>query len=250
MRKQAIPLHLVLNIHLHQVLWVFIKVRARYKNPILYNFNYERHSKELGVSHQCLRKYVQQMYDLGWCYLHHGNLCFRSLNKLKNHLTEKGRWKKSNCVLIPVRETKREQMAELRCAVLNRNLHQQKFMIQQRVETVKKCVRKQRLNPNEYKRIREVGGIENYEKLLLPYLTLSNKRIGILFNRSKYTGRRLQSVFRKMELIETTTKIKLVESNVKPNEVVHYRSWGTGYIYNPASMQLFKRLSNEIHTKH
>lgn len=170
------------------------------------------------------------MIKLGWCNINNGNLCFKGISAIGGA-----------CVLIPAHENKSEQILEFRNAIIKNNIDKQVKQVKFKVETVKKAKQEYgKLTKKQLKYLQQ----NNIERPIIEP-TLSNKSFGVLINRGKYTGQRLQSKLRSCGYIKTKTRLDLIKSNVTFMEYHHcFRE--AGNIYNETTKQVFKRRSNAI----
>lgn len=250
-RLQPIPISLIAKANEDaefDTLRVWIALKQLYKrHTIIYNLRYDTLSNQTGISHTTLRKHIRIMFDNKWVkWTKNGHLILTSINKLKKHKNE-------TCILVPVQKNKSDQILHLRKVILHRNIKNQEKQIKQKKEIIHKCGRASGLlSKSEMSKMKKAGGLTKLENSLQTVTTLSNKSIGQLFTKSngltlsRVTGCRIQSKLRKEHLIKTKTRVELFKTN---SSIFEYNSMNReykGYIFNPTSKNLYKRLSNEI----
>jgi len=249
--KQPVPLSLISKANEDaefDTLRIWIVLKQLYKrNTVIYNLSYKTLSNQTGISHTTLRKHIRIMFENKWVkWTKNGHLILISINKLKKHKYE-------TCVLVPVCKQKSEQILQLRKVIIHRNIKNQEKRIFDKREIVNNCGRANgKLSPKQRKKINQAGGILNFEKQINSVTTLSNKSIGKLFTKknglslSQITGHRIQKGLRVRKLIQTKTRLELISKNSTPDYCKYANREKGGYIFNPNSKELFRRLSNEI----
>ena len=170
------------------------------------------------------------MIKLDWCHFNAGNLCFKGISAIGGP-----------CVLIPLHKSKTAQILEFRNAVIKHNIDNQIKQVKFKVETVKKAKQEYgKLNKKQLQYLQK-----NSIERPINEPTLSNKRFGVLINRGKYTGQRLQKQLRDAGMIKTRVRLQLIKSDVHIRE--YYECFLIpGNIYNANTKQVFKRESNAI----
>lgn len=241
-QKQPTPLSLLFYANkenLLSTLTIWLRLKAIHKHTIYYNFRYENISDLMGISHTCLRKHIKIMTSLGWCSIKNNHLHLTGINKLKSV-------KDKNCVLIKVKNNKKEQIDEFRQAIIANNIFNQEKAISRNYEIVKKAKTEYgKLSKKDLKRVMKKGGLLEFESKINGNTTLSNNKIGNLFGLSKYSGSRIQRTLKSKKLINSKINIKLVASNVNIYDFYFNYNFG-GYIYNKLSKTLYLRHSNTI----
>lgn len=241
MRKQAIPLGLLLHCNeygLFDTLRVWMRLKNLYTKQVFYNFSYASLSKKSGFSRTALKKHIPIMERLGLLTFSGNHLFLTGIDRLKSKY-------KKICVLVPICSNKRQQIAQLRHTIIRLNINNQKRQILIKKKLVSlKITGKGFISKSLYKKVKKGGGLAHYVKSLNTKTTLSNKRFGAIFNLSYYSGRKIQQMQKKLQLIETKPIYKLVKHNAKPIEKVML---GGKYRYEPNFGILLERTSNEIH---
>lgn len=113
---------------------------------------------------------------------------------------------------------------ELRGVILIQNLNNQKKAIARSSAIVKKCNRPDSIvSKREYKYIAKKGGLEVIEKNINKNVSLSNKNIGSLFNRSQSTGKLYQKRLNKQGVIHSKANIKVLLVGVVPKMCIELK---------------------------
>ena len=247
---QPIPLSLISKANddsEFDTLRVWIALKQLYKrNTIIYQLNYNTLSNLTGISHTTLRKHIKVMIENRWVKLSNNNLTITGINKLKKHKNE-------TCILVPVKKNKADQILQLRKVILHRNIKNQETQIKQKKEILQKCGRSSgQISKSEMRKVNRTGGISKLENSLQSVTTLSNKSIGELFTKSnglqlsRISGHRIQKKLRQSKLIKTKTRLELIKTNSSIFECKVMNRDYKGYIFNPNTNNLYRRLSNSI----
>lgn len=246
--KQLIPLRLLLNPELHQTLWIWMKLRSL-NNRIIYDYSHRTVSKGIGISHTCLSQHVARMIELGWIYMHSGNLCFTSLDKIDVRRQKDGQIIEHIFIPIELCKTKKKQILLFRHAVYWRCSDAQKKRISERREVVKKAESNAKLAPPQLKELQSKGGLAEYDRTIVRYVTLSNKTFGKKVNRSKSTGYNIQKQLREAGLITSISRHKVLYTN---QTYESYKYFMNDNLIKGVSFRngcIWQQLSNEVRIK-
>lgn len=201
MQTKALPYQLIENSFkdgLEDTLSYFIRLKSKYKKPIFYNYSLSKISKILNCSRSTAKKHIGIMIEKGWATEHALHLCLTSSNKINHQLN-------SFFIKVPVTKKKSDQVYFLRYALLKRRLNFQIKEVKKKTEIVK--IAKQvhgKITKKMMKKLLSHGGVYKFEKSIKSRITLSNKKIGAYFERSKSTGARYQKRMNQMGLIRST----------------------------------------------
>lgn len=198
------------------------------------------------MSHACLAHHVNRMIKLGWVKMHSGNLCFVSLDKIGITKRKDGVESVNNYISIKVCKTKKEQILLFRHAIIWRNVDRQKRAIKKRSDVVKLCKSNKKVAAYHLKQIARKGGLDEYEKTIVNYTTLSNTTFGLLINRSRSTGQILQKQLRDKKLIQTRFRHKVIKANATKQAFAYFMNDNLirGVKYRDGN--IYQQLSNEV----
>lgn len=221
----------------HNSLHYYIQIRSLYKGSIIYKFSNRKVAALIGCAPSVVSKHINILIENGLCHLHSGNLCFYSLNKVKEN--------KSNKIILnlPVFRNKRRMLDELRGTMIIQNLDSQILRIYKSSEIVKKCkIANSKISKKELQFISKNGGVDKTEKNINRRITLSNKSIGRLFSRSQSTGKIYQKRLNESSLIRSRAKIVIVDE-VYNHNMAHFMP---SCFFRTSNNQLALQLSNTI----
>ena len=191
----------------HDTLYYYVRLKKQFHKPIFYNYSYRKIANLINASPSSVSKHVKILIDKNLAHISNGHLCIYSPQNslLKNNI------KDNTIVNIPYHASKRAMLDELRGVILIQNLNCQKKAIARSSAIVKKCNRPDSIvSKREYKYITKKGGLEVLEKNINNNVSLSNKSIGVLFNRSQSTGKLYQKRLNKQGVISSKANIKVL----------------------------------------
>lgn len=198
MKKKSVPFQFAVTAKdkkLWTTLCYWLWLRSKFKQPIFFNYTSSSIGKLIGVSHETANVHVQKMIKLGWAMKVGHHLKLISPNKLKKH-----------DLIIPIQlfENKSEQIAALKYIFIRDNKDHQQKSIERKSEIVKKSKSiHDRPTKKMIKKVRNVGGIDNFEKTINSRITLGNKKIGEIFEISKRSASKLQVMLNKIDHIKS-----------------------------------------------
>lgn len=176
------------------------------------------------------------MVKLGWAHISNGHLCLYSNNKLKE--------KTSPVILIQIFSHKKTQLIHLRYVLIRQNTDLQSKQIARKSATVHQAKKSRKsLSKGQVKEIRKSGGLKKYENSYQDKVTLSNRKIGRMFNRSQSTGIRYQKQLRETGLVTSIYRFKEVifdPFNGFYGNII--RSTKNGRFYSQMSNELLPKL--------
>lgn len=184
----------------------FIILRSFYKNNTFYKFSYRNLSKQTNISYAVLNRHIRRLKDKGLVRFHNGNLTLVGNDKLKELY-------KSKLIAIPFADTKQKTVLNIQFTRIIKNLKQQKHIAVRKIET-KKLQKPTYLKPKTAKRLLKnkkllLNNKKFTEKSVNDYYMLSNKKFGILTNRSKSTGIAIQKRLNEFGLINSYKNVEL-----------------------------------------
>lgn len=191
------------------LLYYYFRLRNIYKANIFFKKSIAKIAEQVGLKKSSLYHYLKEMESLGWItYNHRGDIQLKGINKLKTDKYEL-------CYAVPVKETKREQIAVFRLVACTQNMRFQDKNIAKKAELKKlfglglplptyavKFMRKTEFNPSNKLRPDEKR------------ISLSNKKIGSLNFVSKVTGQRTQKLWNEMGLIRSQKNVHVWKKNI------------------------------------
>lgn len=210
-----------------------LRLRSRFNNRSIYNFTLEYGARLLNCSIQTVHSHYKVWIKNGWAIKHdNGTLKFTGINKLRE-----GSW----CIKIPVMYSKKAQLAQLRWALVKKNLRSQDKAYKLKTHAVQyQATAGVRLSKNQIKWLRQ----NEQSKVNEP--TLSNKSIGALLGMSQTSGKRYQKFFNQLGVIRSVPNFILVKEKVSPAEYAYTYYGDQRYFYNRETQQVHKQTSNII----
>lgn len=245
-KKQPIPISMIVGANnvvglcRFNTLRVWVKLKNLYRHhTAIYNLSYYKLQNQTGISHTSLRKHIKLMIQYGWANWNGNTLVLYGIERLKTHADE-------TCVLVPIRETRNEQIQEFRKVIIHQNIVNQGKKIICKEQIVKKAKTEWgKLSKQQMKVIAKFGGLKQLSNSLIKQTTLSNRRIGQLLYRSPQTGKTTQKRLNNLNLIKSTPRYEIVKNNATVLEATMMnRDLGGGYSVNMG--RLMKQLSNAI----
>lgn len=219
-------------------LYYYILIRKLYKKPHIYNYSFRKISRLTGVSTSVIAHHVKIILEKGLAHVHNGNLCFISQSKVNTIFG-----KQKTIINLQFHKNKTKMLDELRSVIVIQNLNNQLTRISKASEIVKKCKTSfLKLSKKEIKFLNKNGGEKQLEKGINRRVTLSNKKIGSLLNRSKYSGRLYQKRLNQMGIIKSKESIKIVSDVFHP-EMMRYALKG---YFKTKNNEFARQLSNTI----
>lgn len=168
------------------------------------------------------------MLSYGWAVERNGHLCLQSNNKLRDG---------SPIILIPVSFIKREQVIFFRYSLIRSNTDSQTKQILGKSAIVKHAkTYSSILSKKQLLKIKKAGGVKKIERSFQDRITLSNKKIGKILNRSQSSGARYQSQFRQLNLIKSYSEFEVVQYDLFNDSIGRVtRSRKNGLFYRQLS---------------
>lgn len=219
---------------------IYLLMRHRFKRrKIFYNYTRASVAKELGIHRNTAARYIKRLIEFGLLDITGKNLIIKSPRNFVRA--------EEKCIPIILGNTKKEQVAYLRLALLSYNIKRQEKKAAKKTAILKKYTRNSRaIKKSEYRLIEKAGGIENFEKSICTRTHLSNNKAGKMIGRSKYTGARFKKFFKSSGMLSCKSEFEVVKENVTKLEYFHKYSWRSGYLYSDRKSSVVKRTTDTI----
>lgn len=234
--NQTLPLNMIIEANDNgwlDTLTYFVWLK---KKNVIYNYTARSAAKIFNIHPSTLIKHVEKMKSLGLVFMSGGNLCTIGVNRL---------YVKYGKPLVKVKYTttsKSNQQYYIKFFLLKHNLKTQDYVYSKKSKLIK-------IQGGAYTTKAEYYALLNQKKPLnlgrmQDRYTLSNKSLGELYGRSQCTGLRLQKKFRELNLIKTSSKYKLLETQVSELEFnIYYKNCG----YIRINGNLYRRDTNTFY---
>jgi len=201
-------IELAFNEGWHDSLYYYIRVKKLYHNPVIYNYTNRKIATQIGASPSSIAKHIKILIEKGLAHKRDNNLCLYNADKALLNLNLKNQ----TIINLPLRFNKRDMLDELRGVIIIQNINNQKKAIVKSSEIVKKCHSKTaKISKKEIKFLSKNGGSQNVEKNINTRVSLSNKSIGKLLNRSQGSGKLYQKRLNNLGVISSKAKIEVTK---------------------------------------
>jgi len=180
-------------------------MRNLHQRPVIYHYSLRKIAAKLKASPTTIKTHIERLERLGLVTRHNGHLYLKSTHQFFRERT-------SPMVAVGIADNKQQQIAYLRFPLFKRNLHTQYKKVNQKNNVL------QLLQGANLSYKATIAAIRQSKRLNLKTLessldtdfTLSNKKIGILTNRSTSTAIKIQKAFNTLGLIKSFRRVKLL----------------------------------------
>lgn len=209
-----------------------VKLKGIHQNNTFYNFSYRSLAKTIGVSHSAMARHIKILSQKGIVRIQNGNLTIVSAKKLatkyETFLVAISKEKKFSNKISNVRTA-------IRFAIINRNLHKQKIVSEEKAEVIKISEGKT-LSKDELKQYKKSMKKFNFEpeKRFEKDTVMSLRKFGKLIGRSQETGKRLKKVLIEQKLITSQKRTDLVSTRKYSRSSFFMLELPTGYFLSRA----------------
>jgi DNA-binding transcriptional ArsR family regulator len=196
----------------HDSLYYYILIKNLYRKPIIYNFSVRKVASLIGVAPSTTSKHIKILLEKNLAHVRDGNLCLYSVNKINANPDNKG--KSKSIINLDFCKEKRKMIDQFRSVIIIQKLNNQIRGIAKRSVIVKNCkIENAVLSKAQLKCLIKSGGSKQIEKTLNHRVTLSNRTIGLTFNRSQSSGKLYQKRMNYFGYIRSSASIKIVLEN-------------------------------------
>lgn len=185
---------------------LYLHLKTRYTNSVIYNWDITQVSKRLGVSPYILSKYVQVLKEMGLCFRTGPHMTFTSFKHLYEP-TGKRVW-------VNIGHTYQRTVQNLRDALVMKKLERQKFIVDLHCNRLSMPWRKAK---KFFKKFPEC----NNSKVISSYRALAN-----LLGTSPSTAHRLTKDMEKRGFFQLKTDFSVVDASYKNNLIPRYTPEG------------------------
>jgi hypothetical protein len=239
--KVYLPLHLIreaVDNDWLDSLCYYVWLKNKHSKPIIYNPSLRKIGALLKCSPTTIKTHISVLKQHNLCHYEPGVLILKSTREFKAE-------NRSQLVPVGISPNKSEQRDLLRFTLIKRNLHTQfkSFITKNNVLQFLRGKRfPYKVEKSLYRKNQKLN--LNAESSLNNEMTLGNKKIGSICNRSQSTGIRIQKSFNNLELI---TSYKRVHEVAKYHNRRSFFEQFPGQSYFLSEVgTVFKRLSNGI----
>jgi len=212
----------------------YVWLKKLHHRPVIYAPSLRKISAGINCSPTTVKTHISVLIKQGLAHYSAGYLHLKSTNSFEGKL-----------IAIGVSNNKSQQRDLLRFALIKRNIHCQFREYNSRNDVLKfmQGVRfPYKVAKRLYKKAKRLN--LNAESYLVNDLTLSNKKIGELCERSQSTGLRIQKSFNNLYLIKSYKRVEKVETG--HNRRSFFEKFpGQAYFLSDKGT-VFKRLSNGL----
>jgi hypothetical protein len=237
----------------------FVILKSKYQNQTIYNYSNKKVAQVLNVSYNTAKFHIDKLISENLCRVHNGNLTLNGIEKLKKQTINKLGHETKLLSGVFIKQTKKEQVEELRASIIVKNLKRQEYRISQKSATLSYAEPSRPKSKSEYraiknglKKMNQVGGVGKFEKTLNKRTMLSNFKFGHLINRSRSTGKRFQKRLRELNVINSERNIVLLQSNATIFDFNHinYKNPSPSNLYIKSKKEIVKQTANVITLNH
>ena len=211
---------------------VFIKLKSLYKNSCVYGFSYRSLSAKSGISINTLKKTIKFFLDKGWCRMHGFNLVFEKIYRVDD-TNKKGVHVRFN---LDKKHDYKYILKVLRLSLVK--------ACGERFEFVKK-ISSDYIKPETLSDYKKAKAVVKRLEVFKPIsesekFSISNRKVGSLFGRSKTTGSLLMKFGVANGFLNTFADYKSVNMDVHAASELQTK----GYFI--MSNMVSRRVSNKV----
>lgn len=217
----------------------YVWLKKLYSKPIIYNYSLRKIGALISCSPTTVNTHIQVLKKRGLCETIGPNLLLISTTKLKVKYA-------SPLVPVGVSKNKSDQRNLLRFVLTKNNLHNQ-YRSYSKKDNILKFLHGERFAYNETKKLmRQAKAYTEIqlENSIQSDLTLSNKRLGNICNRSQSTGIKIQKSLNKLGLIRSSTRVKIIDKGHNRRSFFAQKLGSTYFLTDKGV--ICQRLSNKI----
>jgi hypothetical protein len=214
-------------------------MRNLHQRPVIYNYSLRKIAAKLKASPTTIKTHIEKLERLGLITRKNGHLYFKSTQQFFRERT-------SPMVAVGIAGNKQQQIAYLRFPIFKRNLHTQYKKVNKK-NNVLKMLQGDNLSYKATKAAMRQSkhlNLKTLESSLDTDFTLSNKKIGILTNRSTSTAIKIQKSFNNLGLIKSFKRVKLLFKGHNRRSFFELNLNGSYFLSTKGC--IYQRLSNGL----